>query len=74
MAKSKTQTYRVKEGCKKCKSPVYYYPVKLLLETREYTPKTEKTRIVTVQCTGELDEQGRKHTYDYVFTDDFEQI
>jgi hypothetical protein len=65
----KTSTY--KAICRKCNSPVYYYPAKLLLETSSPSQAQDETnkRIVDCTCTGE--EQGVKHTLSYNFPEDF---
>ncbi len=71
---AKTSTWKVKDGCRRCKSPAYYYPAKLLLESqssRELTANSAN-RNVSVSCTGEND--GSKHTLDYIFPTDFEKI
>jgi hypothetical protein len=71
---TKTSTWRVKEGCRKCKSPAYYYPAKLLLEVtgfREAPDETSK-RTISCTCTGEND--NVKHTLDYSFPSEFEKI
>ena len=69
---AKTSTW--KTNCRKCKSPVFYYPAKLLLESKNFgdTPDNTRRRIVDCTCTGE-DEQG-KHTLSYTFPDDFKKI
>jgi len=71
---AKTSTWRAKDGCRKCKSPVYYYPVSLLLESVTFNeaPIDTSERIVSCTCTGETD--NSKHTLDYTFTKDFEKI
>jgi hypothetical protein len=68
---TKTSTWRVKDGCRKCKSPVYYYPAKLLLESKSSVEPPDDTskRIVSCTCTGE--NENSKHTLDYLFPTDF---
>lgn len=66
-----------KTTCPSCGSPVYYYPAKLLLESRNtdsYFPATEnnKQKLVSCSCTGDIG--GEKHVRDYVFPQDFKQI
>lgn len=75
-----TKTYKVKNGCKMCKSPTYYYPVKLLLESTEEIDieeyiKNDPTyrRVVSITCSGETP-WSTIHTMDYVFPIDFEKI
>jgi hypothetical protein len=65
----KTEEYFTE--CTKCKSPVYYYPVKLLLETDliKADTKDQTKRTVSCTCTGEIG--GVKHTLNYVFPDNF---
>jgi len=69
---AKTSTYRTE--CKKCKSPVFYYPAKLLVEykTAKETPDDMRKRIVDCTCTGESD--TGKHTLSYTFPDEFKKI
>ena len=69
-----TSTWRVKDGCRKCKSPVYYYPAKLVLEFKGLNEllTTDKVRIVSCSCTGE--NENSKHLLDYKFPNDFEKI
>ena len=67
-----TSTYKTE--CRKCKSPVYYYPAKLLLESIKLyeTPDVTSKRIVDCTCTGETD--SGKHTLSYSFPDDFKKV
>lgn len=68
---AKTSTYKTE--CKKCKSPVYYYPAKLLLESvRAEVPDDLRKRIVDCTCTGES--ENGKHTISYSFPDDFVKV
>ena len=69
---NKTSTW--KTNCRKCNSPVFYYPAKLLLESKNSsnTPDYTKRRIVDCTCTEE-NEKG-KHTLSYTFPDDFKKI
>lgn len=69
---AKTSTWR--SVCRKCKSPVYYYPSKLLLESRSYTepPEDLRVRIVDCSCTGE--NENTKHTLSYSFPTDFSKV
>jgi len=69
---AKTSTW--KAVCKNCKSPVYYYPAKLLLESRSFSepPEDLRKRIVDCTCTGETDKG--KHTLSYSFPQEFEKI
>ena len=71
---AKTSTYRVKGGCRKCKSPVYYYPAKLLLESVSFkeTPDDLRKGVKSCTCSGET--ESSKHTLDYSFPDDFEKV
>jgi hypothetical protein len=68
----KTSTWKTE--CRKCKSPVYYYPAKLLLESTDENnaPVNLKRRVVDCPCTGEMDDA--KHTLSYTFPDDFKEI
>jgi hypothetical protein len=69
---ARTSTWKTE--CKKCKSPVYYYPAKLLLESvssKEVSDDLRK-RIVDCTCTGET--ENGKHTLTYLFPDDFRRI
>ena len=69
---TKTSTWTTE--CKKCKSPVYYYPAKLLLESKSISdsPEDLRPRIVDCTCTGEND--SIKHTLSYSFPKDFTKI
>jgi hypothetical protein len=69
---AKTKTYMA--VCKKCQSPVYYYPAKLLLESSRLTetPDDLREREVVCTCTGEND--NGKHTLSYSFPKDFTKI
>ncbi len=62
---AKTNTYKAE--CRKCKSPVYYYSTKLLINASENLEK----KIVDCTCTGEVD---AKHTLSYSFPDDFKKL
>jgi hypothetical protein len=65
----KTQTFKVKEGCKKCGYNLYYNPSKLLLETtKDYNIDTN--RIIMLTCS----DGNSKHMFDYTFPNDFEVI
>lgn len=67
----KTSTWVGK--CRKCNSPVYYYPAKLLLESINFSQAEDlRPRIVDCACTGEMD--GIKHTLSYSFPKEFEKI
>ena len=69
---AKTSTWKAE--CRKCKSPVYYYPAKLLLESTGATepPEDLSKRVVDCACTGEVDDT--KHTLSYTFPTDFVKI
>ena len=69
-----TNTSTWKTLCRKCKSPVFYFPAKLLLESKGFsnTPDEMRTRVVTCTCTGE--EENIKHTLSYNFPADFEKV
>lgn len=69
---AKTSTYKTE--CKKCKSPVYYYPAKLLLEYKIFkdTPEDKRRRVVDCTCTGETD--SGKHTMCYTYPNDFTKV
>ncbi|MDP2947397.1 MAG: hypothetical protein Q8N88_04745 [Nanoarchaeota archaeon] len=47
MAKTST----LKTVCRKCKSPVYYYPAKLLLESKSFSEPPEDLRRRIADCT-----------------------
>lgn len=57
-----------KSDCRKCQSPVYYYPQKLPFDKIDKSKK----KIVHCACTGE--KENIKHTLDYTFPDDFIKI
>jgi hypothetical protein len=69
---AKTSTWKAE--CRKCKSPVYYYPAKLLLESKSFSepPEDLSKRIVDCTCTGETD--TGKHTLSYSFPEDFKKV
>lgn len=69
-----TKTSTWKTLCRKCKSPVYYYPAKLLLESKSLsnTPDDMRKRVVDCTCTGE--QENVKHTLSYNFPVDFEKV
>ncbi len=71
-----SNTKKYETICTKCKSPVYYYPAKLLIGARELKsafPGTDnkKNKTVSCTCTGVNDPAGVKHTLDYEFPTDF---
>jgi|GEM_PF-3016955 hypothetical protein len=59
--------------CRECKSPVYYYPAKLLLESRTFQepPEDLTPKLVVCSCTGE--KGGVKHTLKYSFPSEFKK-
>lgn len=69
-----TNTSTWKTLCRKCKSPVFYYPAKLVLETRNSDKNSDdmSKRIVDCTCSGE--EENTKHTLSYNFPDDFKKV
>lgn len=69
-----TRIKTFKAECTICKSPVYYYPVKLLLQIKSFASKHSENIDMTVKqvsctCTGEIG--GTKHTSDFTFPTDF---
>ena len=75
---AKTKTYV--STCRKCTSPAYYYPGKLLIEaidlkdiTASTSSSNEESKVVSCTCTGENDPNSIKHTLDYTFPKDFKE-
>jgi len=68
MAKTKTW----KTLCRKCQSPVYYYPAKLLLESHSESQEDVTKRIVDCTCAGET--ESGKHTLSYNFPENFNKV
>ena len=67
---AKTEEYLT--VCTLCKSPVYYYPVKVLLGLDlEKVGADNSVRTVSATCTGEIG--GIKHTLNYKFPDSFKK-
>ena len=69
---AKLITYKTK--CKQCESPVYYTPVKLMMEYLRGVPEPdeEDVKLVDAECTGEV--TGFKHTNTYIFPLEFKKV
>ncbi len=66
-----TSTWLAK--CKKCGGEVYYYPSKILLESKKAQEEDDlRPRVVDCKCEG--DANGIKHPARYNFPKEFEKI
>jgi len=64
---SEIETYRT--TCNICGEPVYYYPVRLLIESKQALDKVITPKTVDVPCEGDP-----QHTSSYNFPVDFEKV